>query len=197
MRKFYGILILVIIIIAGYCVYIGAHKSSDKNGFAIYFVKAESKKGALSYGRNEQDGKYVKTDLSMDSLDIEDQPLLEEKDIKKYNWNTHEIQLTDDYLKNHKSIIQKDDELTEGGSNLLHTKELDAVVIMVNDKRIYCAGFPISPRKSCFPPEYMIKDVSKDTIAIVKNSNKFEKDLRQKNKIYNALKKANILVEHP
>ncbi|WP_180964046.1 hypothetical protein [Haloimpatiens massiliensis] len=49
--------------------------------------------------------------------------------------------------------------------------------------------------KSCFPHEYMIKDVSKDTIAIVKNSNKIQEDLRKNKEIYVAFKKMNIFVE--
>lgn len=81
------------------------------------------------------------------------------------------------------------------GSNQLGAKEFDAVLITANGKRIYCAGFPISPMKSCFPPEFMISDLSKNTITITKNSNEMQQDLRENKIIYKTLKEAGVLSE--
>lgn len=168
-------------------------QSNEKNKFAIYFVKAEAKEKALSYGRDEN-GEYVKPESDIKSLPIEKSPILTEKDIKKFNWNTQEIEVTDEYLKSHEAKVQGEN-VSKVGSKLLGAKELDAVIIVVNGERIYCAGFPIDERKSCFPPEYMISDASKNTISIKKNGNK-GKDLRKDERIYKALKNVNILVEY-
>lgn len=168
-------------------------QSNEKNKFAIYFVKAEDKEKALSYGRDEN-GEYVKPESDIKLLTIEKSPILTEKDIKKFNWNRQEIEVTDEYLKNHE-YKSEGDNISKVGSKLLGTKELDAVIIVVNGERIYFAGFPIDERKSCFPPEYMISDASKNTISIKKNGNK-GKDLRKDERIYKALNNVNILVKY-
>lgn len=112
--------------------------------FAIYFVKADSKNGALSYGRNEN-GEYAKTSSSINELALEDNPVVTEKDIKKYYWDTHKIEFNDEYLKRHEHGEANTGLLPIPGSKLLGAKEFDAVVIVVNGERIYSAGFPLSP----------------------------------------------------
>ena len=196
MCKYYRTIILICILTMSTYLFTACAKSTSTTTtkFAIYFVKAESKENALSYGRDDN-GVYVKTNVSIDSLVIEDTPILTEKDIKKYNWSTHQIQLTEEYLKKHKSGLEKESTLPETGSNIIGAKEFDAVLMTVNGKRIYCAGFPFSPMNSCFPPEYMIRDVSKDTISIIKNGDKSPKDLRQNKEIYKVLKEIGVLVE--
>ncbi|MCB2322816.1 hypothetical protein LGL55_18360 [Clostridium tagluense] len=187
---------VVCILIMGIYLFSACAKNTSTTAtkFAIYFVKEESKKDALSYGRDIND-KYIRANASIDSLSIEDTPILTEKDIKKYDWNTHEIKFTDEYFKNHKPQLKEKDLLAQTGSNQLCAKEFDAVLIMANGKRIYCAGFPISPMKSCFPPEFMISDLSKNSITITKNSNKMEQDLRENKIIYKTLKEAGVLSE--
>ncbi|MBW9159008.1 hypothetical protein [Clostridium tagluense] len=49
--------------------------------------------------------------------------------------------------------------------------------------------------KSCFPPEFMISDLSKNTITITKNSNEMQQDLRENKIIYKTLKEAGVLSE--
>lgn len=161
--------------------------------FEVYLVKEESIKGALSYGRNENTGEYVKAELALKDLKIAENPIFTDKDIEKYYWRTHTIELTNEYLKNH-SIETKKEEYEEVGSKLLGLKEFDAVVIVCNGKRIYCAGVPFSMRWSWFPSEIMIKDINENSIAITKNGDN-TKDARENLDIYEALKKIGVLVD--
>ncbi len=190
------ILVIIFLVILSSISFIScSNKKQIKNEpkFAIYLVKEEHKSGALSYGRNEK-GEYIKPELTLEELLIDEIPLITEKDIKKYHWNTHEVELTKNYFKKHTIKVSYDANSDNAGSKLLGTKEWDAVVIIAKGKRIYCAGFPLSLRRSNFLPEILIRDVE-SSFFIDKLGNKSSEDVRNNKYIYEALKEANILTE--
>lgn len=187
---------ILLIIIMSIGLFTGCKKVNNSGGtpkFEVYLVKEESKEGALSYGRNECTGEYVESKLALKDLTLEENPILTDKDIEKYYWRTHTIELTKEYLKNHR-IETKKEEYEDLGSKLLGLEEFDAVVIVCNGQRMYCAGVPFSIRWSWFPPEITIKDVNEKSIIITKNGNN-TKDARENLDIYEALKEIGILVD--
>ena len=169
-------------------------KSKGTPKFEVYLVKEESKEGALSYGRNETTGEYLKSKLALKDLKLEENPIFTDKDIEKYYWRTHTIEFTMEYLKNHSIQTKKEEEYEELGSKLLGLEEFDAVVIVCNGQRIYCAGVLFSMRWSCFPPEIMIKDINEKSVIITKNDDN-TKDARENLDIYESLKKIGVLVD--
>jgi len=150
-------------------------------GFAVYKVKAESLKKALTYGSVEN-GEYTssgKNDLS--ELEIENTPLFTDLDIEKYNWKTNTIVFNADFLKEH--VLSKDElealiknkELAEegllgisvyGGSKLLGCSDSDAVVVTVGIDRIYSSGFVLAATSSRWPPEITIGDCDINSVRI-------------------------------
>jgi hypothetical protein len=192
------IILLVIIISMGlFNCFNKENKLSKSKGipkFEVYLVKEESEKGALSYGRNEYTGEYVKAELALKDLTLEENPIFTDKDIEKYYWRTHTIELTKEYLKNHSIETKKEENYEELGSKLLGLEEFDAVVIVCNGQRIYCAGVPFSMRWSWFPPEIVIKDINEKSIIITKNGNN-KRDVRENKDIYKTLKGIGILLD--
>lgn len=193
MKRILIIIFLVILSNISFISCINENKIKNEPKFGIYPVKEEHKSGALSYGRNEK-GEYIKPELTLEELLIDEIPLITEEDIKKYHWNTHEIELAKNYFKKHNIKMSYNANSDNAGSNLLGTKEWDAVVITAKGKRIYCAGFPLSLRRSNFLPEILIRDVE-SSFFIDKLGNKSSEDVRNSKYIYEALKEANILIE--
>jgi len=162
--------------------------------FEVYLVEEESKEGALSYGRNEYTGEYLKSKVSLKDLVLEETPIFTDKDIEKYYWRTHTIELTKEYLRNYTIETKIEADYEELGSKLLGLEEFDAVVIICNGQRIYSAGVPFSMRWSCFPPEVMISDINEKSVIITKNGDNIN-DARKNLDIYEALKKIVVLVD--
>jgi hypothetical protein len=188
---------ILLIIIMSIGLFTGCKKANNDDStpkFEVYLVKEESKEGAISYGRNEYTGEYVKSKLALKDLTLEENPIFTDKDIEKYYWRTHTIELTKEYLKNHSIEAKKEEEYEQLGSKLLGLEEFDAVVIVCNGQRMYCAGVPFSMRWSCFPPEIAIKDINEKSIIITKNGNN-TKDTRENLDIYEALKEIGVLVD--
>ncbi|WP_291559371.1 MULTISPECIES: hypothetical protein [unclassified Clostridium] len=122
MKRILIIIFLVILSNISFISCINENKIKNEPKFGIYPVKEEHKSGALSYGRNEK-GEYIKPELTLEELLIDEIPLITEEDIKKYHWNTHEIELAKNYFKKHNIKMSYNANSDNAGSNLLGTKE--------------------------------------------------------------------------
>ncbi|MHB8064701.1 MAG: hypothetical protein ACYDG2_19075 [Ruminiclostridium sp.] len=82
-------------------------------GFAVYKVKSESIKKALSYGseKNVEYSSGEKIDLA--SIEIEGTPIFTDLDIKKYDWISNTIVFNTDFLENH-PLLKEDMKIIGG-----------------------------------------------------------------------------------
>lgn len=181
--------------------------SSNRNsyGFAVFKVTGESTKNALAYGfgENTKYGGYKKVNLY--DIKIENVPLLTDADIEYYDWQTQTIKLNTEFLK--ANPLSKDDEkLVEekksnkgegisanfyGGSKLLKCSDMDAVLIVLGDERIYAAGFALPAWSSRLFPEIYIEDSDLNSVKI-KASDELSKIVQDK-RIHDFFKKAGKL----
>jgi hypothetical protein len=144
------------------------------------------------------DGKKV----DLHNIELQTKPLITEKDIKKYYWKSHKIELTNEFLKR-RNLSSKEKELLsipngsshtiKGGSILLNTTANNAVVIVIDDNKIYSAGFLAPVFSSFSPSEIIIEDSSLNSISIT-NRRKSD-DVRFDMQIYEFFKKTGNLVE--
>lgn len=160
-----------------------SNEKKDVPKFAIYKVTEDTKQYADSFG--SFDGKkYINGEkIDLGKIKYEETPIVTDKDIKKYNWKTHTIEFTQDYLKN---VNKKEENLFSGGCQLFNAKEFDIFVVVVNGKKIYTGGYPLSPIRSQGRPEIVIEDNSEGSI-IVKNIRTAD-DMRSSKEIYDVLK---------
>ena len=164
---FVGVLIILCMLMFSGCQFNKENLSTTKtkiHKFAIFLVSKGDKDNAVSYGRSEN-GEYVHEGLNnINDLIIQDKPILTEQDIISYNWQNHEIVLTKDYIN--RNIENRKTRQIGGGSELLNTEDLDQFVIMVEGKRIYAGGFPLSPLRSQFNPEVLIEDTGNNQVSV-------------------------------
>lgn len=83
----------------------------------------------------------------INKLVLSSKPVLTDKDIENYKWDTHEIAFTKVYLGSvhTKSNDQSNGKLADsfyGGSKLLGASYKDKFVIVVNGERVYLGRFP-------------------------------------------------------
>lgn len=174
---------------------------SNSSNFGIYLVKGENKLGALTFGRMENETYIDGKKVNLDNIELEEKPLITDKDIKKYYWKTHKIELNDEFLKR-RNLSSKEKEIIGqlkngsprmyGGSILLNTTDNDSVVIMIDGNKIYSAGFPLPMFSSRSPSEIIIDDSGLNSICI-SNQRKTD-DIRADRQIYDFFKKAGKLV---
>jgi len=158
----------------------------EKQSFEIYLVK----RGSIADPRDLDNQK----DIS--SLILEEKPIVTEKDILLYDWNTHEIQFTNEFIEKH-TISKEDKEIIDnlqmrlsGGCKLLNTTEDDRFVIVVNGKRIYSGSFPEHSYSSRLGVR-VIADRPNNRIIILNFTDEYRKDgdLRTNKEIFNVLNK--------
>jgi hypothetical protein len=165
-------------------------KQSPK--FAIYKIKEDSKFKGLSFGHYDGE-KYIDGETaSLDEIIYEETPVITEKDIKNYNWRTHEIELREEYIKNSSKSKDSETELY-GGCKLLNANDLDEGIVVIDGKKIYAAGFPLRTLKSQSPAEIIISQLDGNKIKI-SNSRKKD-DIRSNLIIYDSLKASGKLIE--
>ncbi|HEY5584607.1 MAG TPA: hypothetical protein VIK78_08950 [Ruminiclostridium sp.] len=177
-------------------------------GFAIYKVKAESVRKALTYG-SVKNGEYISGGKKyLSELEIEDTPLFTDRDIEKYNFKTNTIVFNAEFLKKHAlakdelEALIKSKELAKngvlrlslyGGSKLLGCSDSEAVVVTVGEDRIYSSGFVLAACWSRLPPEITIGDSDLNSITI--SSQTDLKYLIQDKRIHDFFKKIGKLEE--
>lgn len=186
---------------------ISNRSETNKAGFAVYMVKDNSVKRALLYGFGES-GKYSDyKKIDLNGLEIESIPLFTDKDIESYNWKKQTITFNTRFLDSNplsqediKMINEKKDNTAGGisvnfygGSKLLKCSDMDAVLIIASDSRIYASGFALPAWSSRMPPEICIEDSGLNSIKI-KISDGLESIVKDKH-IYNLFKKSEKLIE--
>jgi hypothetical protein len=150
-----------------------------KDVFSIYLVKGSN----LSYASQKP---------SLNDFVLEETPILSINSITSYKWNTHQIAFpssTKEQLKVREPLIHY------------------LFVTVADDKRIYWGMFlddadsygcqnpvirllPRNPNASCIPEGFMI-----DRAYPVYSGNPSDKDIRNDDRIYNALKASGKLVQ--
>lgn len=170
-------------------------ETNSKASFDIYLIKGENKQ---IYSDNE-------------SIQLEDTPIITDKDILCYHWDTHEIEVTQEFMDKHKITDKENEQLMSdgtggkyprisGGCSLLNTKYTDRFAVVVDGKIIYTGGFPTYAVSSvCSPQVGIDQSIINNRIKIWGNSyminGKLIEDPRGNKKIYSTLKKLNKLEE--
>lgn len=171
-------------------------------GFGIYLAKGENKFEGLSFGSMGEDGKYYdgkKVDLT--GVQMESNAIITDKDIKEYNWKSHTIVLSDEFIKR-RNLSDADKKTIEElkssaprlfeGSKLLNV-DSGVVVISLNGDKIYAADFELPIFSSRCPSEITIADSDLNSITI--RNRRQGDDVRQDKRIYDFFKKSGKLVE--
>lgn len=176
-------------------------------GYAVYKVKADSVKKALSYGVIE-DGFYkANKNIDLSEIKLENTPIFSDLDIESYDWKTNTIVFNTQFIKenvssqNYTKYISEKQKLKidglslsfYGGSPLLNCTPTDAVVITVGAERIYSSGFILPAWSSQSPPEICIHDTDTNSISIRAFAD-FESMIKDK-RIYDFFKKVGKLKE--
>jgi len=169
-------------------------KTTDqKQSFEIYLVKREDIK-PNGYAEAKDESPVLK-----------EKPIITDKDIVRYHWNSHEIEFTKEFIE--KQYTLNPDIKTpvtdgygnipnmEGGCMLLNMKYEDEFVVVVNGKKIYSGTFLPPPYSSVLPPLW-IEDRANNKIRIGSISDLGEaqvykafKDPRPNKDIYDLFKK--------
>ena len=144
-------------------------KSDETGDFAIFLLADNTVLAA-----------HAVTQL-LDTLILENQPLISIDDIEEYKWSDHSLTLNteNDRLKTMES---------------LHGKSLGIpFVITVGDERIYLGGFwyMYSSLMPSFPHSFF----SSKGLFIEEGMSNDNEDVRNDNRIYKSLKAAGILIE--
>jgi hypothetical protein len=162
-----SIILLAILLLVLGCK--GNESDNAKHDFSIYLVKGLSTKEAMSKKIND--------------LPLEAEPILTDKEIKKYNWKEHTFKIKDDF-----SLEQKlQGEVPTSGKPF---------VVVVDGTRIYLGSFWNLLSSLYFPDIPTINSawsdkVEKDTYTISYGLKK--NDPREDKRIYEALKSAGKL----
>ena len=206
-----GAIILLVLIIFIFFIKPWGHEANTnkkvmntKQSFEIYLVKdKESALKARTHGYWDWDtGKYINgimddvngNIVDINSLLLEDKPVLTDKDILKYDWTNHEIEVTKEYVSS--NGISADDwskRVVSGGSAILKSDYKGSFVIVVNGKRVYSGGFPLYMESSQSPSEIGIRDIANYKIRIW--NSKAYSDVRNNKDIYNVFKSKGKLIE--
>lgn len=149
----------------------------SKYKFAIYLAKEKSSYKARNFDFNK--------------LDLEDEPIITEKDLAEYHWKYNILKARDFDLYYKMRMV--------GGT----------FVVTANGKRIYM-GTTWSPASSAMPPQNIVtlqsyrNGVDKDGYSVPRKENEYfmqlsapkvGKDSRNDERIHEALKEAGILIE--
>lgn len=132
-----------------------------------------------------------------DQFVLNEAPLFTHEDIKAYLWQTHEVLFTDAFLANRLDNVRDnvDNYRYEGGSLLLNADSGDIFVVVVNGERIYHGYFPKAAHSSSSTIGMIMKDI--DYGVRIRPNYNYSEDLREDNRIYNALNSLGILGEEP
>ena len=151
--------------------------ANSYKSFEIFLVKGEENSiKAKSHGSFDirtgkfTDGKNSDSDgniVDINSLVLEDKPILTDEDILQYDWTNQIIEVTKEYAAA-KGISDNDwsKRVVSGGSAILNSDSKGAFVVIVNGKRIYSGGFKLGVNSSLCPSEIGIEDISKNKIKI-------------------------------
>ncbi len=144
-------------------------KSDESGEFAI-FLLADSTISAV----------HAVTQL-IDTLILEDQPLIAIEDVEQYKWSDHTLTLNteNDRLKAMESSTGKSLGIP--------------FVITVGEERIYLGGFWYW--YSSYMPSFPYTSVSSKGLYIEKGVSDGTKDVRNDDRIYQSLKAAGVLIE--
>lgn len=114
--------------------------------------------------------------------------VFDEMDIESYDWDSHIIIFTKDFLERDVNTLQEDS--IEGGSRLLDCNANEVFVVYINNKKIY-QGIVEPPLYQSFLPGGPI-------ISDIKNGIKIEvhygEDLRSSQEVYNALRAHGLIL---
>jgi len=167
MKKSFLIIILLIIAIGSF----SSVQSTDKNiAFAIYL--SQSKAGS---------------EIPLSKLELSEEPLITDKDIIEYRWNTHAIILSNQGARKYNQLIKN--------------RERGRVFVIVADGvRCYHGAFWQMILSASYPYPVILIDATAPNLIKIERaypSEKFTKgkDPRADKRIYSALKKTGKLRE--
>ena len=175
-------IVLLLIIVSCILVLFSCEKQDEnvieEEKFEIYFATLESVK---EYGYYD-----------FEKLELEEEPILTDEDIRAYYWKTHEIEITSTYLDKLNKIesnnVLFDDngvyrQYEKGGSKLLQSVQYDCFVIVVGGEKVYSGTFSYSPVMSYSTEKIIAADVSNTSFKILYSGQ--GEDVRNVDSIYN------------
>ncbi len=164
--KFYLNIIIVLLVLM---FMVGCTKTDvDKSTIEFYILEREN-----------HEELFIKRDV----------PVFTDRDIKKYNWETHEITFTDEFNQG-LNIDQSKDSLIDGGSVLLDVYYPSKFEIYVDDIKIYGGVFKPGVYISYCPDVAVISDIEN---GILIDSRYGNIDMRDNDILYKALEKNDLL----
>ncbi len=141
---------------------------------------------------------YAINDFEMkDELSRKNKRLLfTDNDIEEYDWESHRITFTDEFLSasvNNQNIGDTQKFLHDGGSALLETTGRERFIIMIDDEVIYAGHFKQALVSSFYPLGAVISDINGGIIIDFIGINEPDKDIRNDERIRETLKVKGLL----
>ncbi len=133
---------------------------------------------------------------STNNVSLENKTLLfTDNDIKEYNWESHRITFTDEFLNDSdtkQNIGNTKKFLTNGGSTLLGTSGREKFIVMIDEEVIYDGYFKQSMVSSFYPIGAVISDINGGIRIDFNGIEGLEKDIRNDKRIRKILEDKDI-----